>query len=604
MTGTRFGCARLALALLVAASGCNDDAGGSSKAASDASLGDAGAMTADGAAGTAQISLAVGEAKKAMIGVEGDTIVLENEKFSLEVPKDALKQATEITVRPLKSGEHLFAVELEPSGLVFDKAATGRILVEQVSAQEKWVTPVLFDDSGKPEPVKQVALEKDADAPAGFHKVRFDVPHFSILVTHQGLGPAFGQVAVENESLAPPLPWSLPVGVIFNTPYRANLVGDMVTTRFCELGGSDLCIPFGADAQVLAAATIFEPSASGAVRGAPLINAISPRAFGANTPATVFPGFACHHAGNGTATVHPVTHLTVRASLPNLRILKKMGAWLEAAWVEGAQAQADFETVQFHGPFKYDPITCTDGGSIVGAMALTDPDVLTMIALAKPGWMGGGCVVHSNGEGCVEPQPTTWLRTVTDPVLQVGPNAASRFEAAFACGEGPVGTTLCASADPFSAGDWVYVAATVAEDLVLDDPTGSYQLAFVFDADGNPNNNYVPSPQYPKDFFQGTDKWYQALYTPGVGWELQVSDVRLGGQQVASNARFVLAGRELGLLVPRSELDGDSPSFRVTAFRHEGDYGLSGGPWSASYAPALEEPLFPAASGTPIVVPE
>ncbi len=603
MTGTRFGCARLALALLVAASGCNDDAGGSSKAASDASLGDAGAMTADGAAGTAQISLAVGEAKKAMIGVEGGTIVLENEKFSLEVPKDALKQATEITVRPLKSGEHLFAVELEPSGLVFDKAATGRILVEQVSAQEKWVTPVLFDDSGKPEPVKQVALEKDAGEAAGFHKVRFDVPHFSILVLYQGLAPSSGQSIVENESLAPALPWSLPVGVIFNAPYRANLIGEMVQTTFCQQGGSETCTPFTTDAQVIAAATIFEHEVSGAVREAPQINDISPRAFGRNTPATVFPGFACRQAGSGSASVEPVTHLTVRAVLPNLRILDKGHAGLTARWVEGGQAQADFEAVQIHDAYDYDPITCTDGGSIVGAMALTDPDVLTLIALAKGGWMGG-CVLHSNGQACQVPGLGTWLYSVTDPVLQLGPNGAARFESAFPCGEGPVGTTLCASGNAFSEGDWVYVAATVAEDLVLDDSTGSYQLAFVFDADGNANNNYVPAPQYPNDFFQGTDKWYQALYTPGSGWELQVSDQRLGGGQVVSDARFILAGRQLALLLPRSELDGSSPRFRVTAFRHEGDYGLSGGPWSASYAPALNEPLFPAASGTPIVVPE
>jgi hypothetical protein len=213
-------------------------------------------------------------------------------------------------------------------------------------------------------------------------------------------------------------------------------------------------------------------------------------------------------------------------------------------------------------------------------------------------------VVHSNGQRCEVPDFSTWIIAATDPVLDLGPNAAARFDAAFPCGEGPVGTTLCASGDPFAEGQWVYVAATVIEDLVLDDPTGSYQFAFVFDADGNANNNYVPAAQYPNDFFQGTDKWYQALYTPGVGWELQVSDVRQGGSQVASDARFVLSGRSLALLVPRGELDGDSPAFRVTAFRHEGDHGLSGGPWSASYAPRLMEPLFEAAAGTPFVVPE
>jgi hypothetical protein len=269
----------------------------------------------------------------------------------------------------------------------------------------------------------------------------------------------------------------------------------------------------------------------------------------------------------------------------------------------GERTQAEISFFRFHPEVRFDPIVCTQEGSIVGAMALTDPDVLALLGMFKAGWMGG-CVVHSDGQQCAEPAPSTAIDTVLDPVLQLGPNAAARFDTAFPCGEGPVGTTLCASSAPFAEGEWVYVAATVLDDLILDDPLGSYQLAFAFDADGETSNNYMPSQQYPGDFFAETDKWYEALYAPGAGWSLRVSDVRLGGTEVASEARFILAGRQLALLIPRGELDGDRPLFRVTAFRHEGDYGLAGGPWSASYAPALKEPLFEAARGTPFAVPE
>ena len=131
------------------------------------------------------------------------------------------------------------------------------------------------------------------------------------------------------------------------------------------------------------------------------------------------------------------------------------------------------------------------------------------------------------------------------------------------------------------------------------------QHAFVFDADGITSNNYVPSSQYPKDFFQGTDKWYQLFYAPADGFSIKVVDARIStSNPVTSGARLIVAGREFAAFIPRAELDGDAPGFRVTTFRHEGDYGLQGGPWDASYYPPLDEPLMPAAAGDILVLPE
>jgi hypothetical protein len=163
---------------------------------------------------------------------------------------------------------------------------------------------------------------------------------------------------------------------------------------------------------------------------------------------------------------------------------------------------------------------------------------------------------------------------------------------------------LCSSGGAFAPGDWVFLTSTMLDDLVLDDPKGIYQLAYVFDADGVESNNYAASSEYPGDFFIGTDKWYEALYTPATGWELKVRDVRQGFAEVPSDARLILAGREMALLLPRSELDGATPRFRVTTFRHEGDYGFEGGPWSGMYFPLLDAALLEAAGGEVIVVPE
>lgn len=604
MALTRLGTASFALALLLVGSGCKD--GGKKRSANTQDAGvqsDAGAGSdggAQGDAGLGQFELTLGEPKKAMVGAEGGKIVLEKEKFSLEIPKGALKEATEITATPLKHGERLFAVELKPSGLTFEQPAVGRIEVERERTKENLVAPILFDDDGKPEPVAKLELEVEGDMPTDLLKVRFDVPHFSVLTLFFHLAEGAFNEVVNIEPLAPPLPWSLPVGTVFHTPYRANLAQDTVPIEFGDFPRSTL---FRADAEVVRGNASFEAFASGVVTWLPQFSTLEAREFGRAAPATLFPGFACQRDGQGTANVVPKVSLRLRVSLPHLRLSGDLGV-LRAEFVEGEAAPHEVSSLTSFDVLNHEPIMCTLGGSIVGAMALTDPDVLRIMELAKPGFLGG-CVDHSNDKDCRAPDFATWLISVTDPVLQLGPNAAARMENAFPCGdEGPVGLTLCASGEPFTEGEWVYVAATTVEDLVLDDPTGHYQLAFVFDADGNTANNYVPSPSFPKDFFQGTDRWYEALYTPSTGWELKVSDQRQGGSQVASDARFVLSGRQLSLFVPRSELDGDNPTFRATAFRHEGDYGLSGGPWSASYAPGLMEPLFPAASGPPFVLPE
>ena len=52
-------------------------------------------------------------------------------------------------------------------------------------------------------------------------------------------------------------------------------------------------------------------------------------------------------------------------------------------------------------------------------------------------------------------------------------------------------------------------------------------------------------------------------------------------------------GPQVALFVPRAEFAASNPTFRFSAFRHEGDFGLSGGLWSADYAPLLGEALYP-----------
>lgn len=166
----------------------------------------------------------------------------------------------------------------------------------------------------------------------------------------------------------------------------------------------------------------------------------------------------------------------------------------------------------------------------------------------------------------------------------------------FPCGTGPNGLTLCVDPQvPVPDGDFLLLYATVASPIPTADTTNHFQYGFVFDADGSAANNYQPSAQYANDFFKGTDRWYAAEYSPATGWKLNVSDASGGGPvSVASNARLIISGNTLLLLLPRSEVGVAAPSFRLTAFRHKGDYGINPPhDWDGSVWPAVADALAP-----------
>jgi hypothetical protein len=164
----------------------------------------------------------------------------------------------------------------------------------------------------------------------------------------------------------------------------------------------------------------------------------------------------------------------------------------------------------------------------------------------------------------------------------------------FPCGAGPNGFTVCPTMPaPMPVEDYLFVWLATNGTIPLASPTRTYQYGFVFDADGNAANDYVPAPAVANDFYGGTDRWYSVEYDPVAGWRLIVTDARNNVFTVIpSGARAIIVDNAIGLFVPTSEFAVDFPAYRVTAFEHGGDFGIPPpNDWSGDLSPTVAEGL-------------
>jgi len=163
----------------------------------------------------------------------------------------------------------------------------------------------------------------------------------------------------------------------------------------------------------------------------------------------------------------------------------------------------------------------------------------------------------------------------------------------FPAGQGPDGFTVAANMPlQLAEGNYhiVHFSCEGVIPIVSTDATVVYQYAFVFDSDGNTANNYTTANN---DFFNDTDKWYVMSYTDAAGWVLTVSTAFDGLiLEVASAARVIIKDNAMTLVVPTSEFGVSDPDYRVTAFCHNGDFGIN--PpfnWSGDLHPPVADGL-------------
>lgn len=184
------------------------------------------------------------------------------------------------------------------------------------------------------------------------------------------------------------------------------------------------------------------------------------------------------------------------------------------------------------------------------------------------------------------------------PTPLTGDQLDDKFEnTMYPCGAGDHGYTLCPGASvPMPEGDYHTLVNIMKAGIPLADPTHYYQYGFVFDSDGIGSNNYQPSASFPSDFFKDSDRWYEANYDPVNGWSMKVTDARDGAFLPVDDtaARIILRGNTIALVVPAGEFTVAKPSYRMTSFRHLGDYGMSPPhEWAADTEPLVSVGLSP-----------
>ncbi len=242
-------------------------------------------------------------------------------------------------------------------------------------------------------------------------------------------------------------------------------------------------------------------------------------------------------------------------------------------------------------------------------------DLLTSLPLGNE-----DCTPLGDGSNCTVPDPPENIRALSYAVLNMSQSAADHlFSEVFPCGQTnqsftttqpltdylfsrglPSGQdrevlTICSSTAPPQAGPYLFVNVRFGGDIPTDQ-NRYCQYGFVFDADGLPENNFIPEPPFWNDYYGFADTAFQVTYSPEQGWLAQAVDMRNGVFTPRdSNARFVIVENEIATFIPMSEFPTPNPACRVTVHCHHGDYGFAGGPWSGDYYPRVYDPLLPTA---------
>jgi uncharacterized protein YjdB len=175
------------------------------------------------------------------------------------------------------------------------------------------------------------------------------------------------------------------------------------------------------------------------------------------------------------------------------------------------------------------------------------------------------------------------------PSWSLNATALNALHAVYPCGPHASGFTACAQGmtGPLPAGDYVMVYTVLHAPLPVAADGFIYQYGFAFDGDGNPANNYT-DPNTPAEFFLNTDFWVLVDGEPGRAWQITALNARNNTlTQAQTNARAIIDGATMFLIVPRSSFAINAPPLRFSTF------GIDAmGNWKGDVQRPLGQPLY------------
>lgn len=179
-------------------------------------------------------------------------------------------------------------------------------------------------------------------------------------------------------------------------------------------------------------------------------------------------------------------------------------------------------------------------------------------------------ILNADGE-ILDPSQViaTWVvwASLTQAWLDAAINASS-----FPCGAvtDEFRVTCPLGAGPLEEGEYFIIGAQLEGQVADGDAAFTYGLAF--DDDGDEGDNYQFSPPFDSDFFRNTEHWYRLHIAADGTRSMWADGARDGvlGLPRASSAAVIEWGDAVIWLIPRAEVPGDSPAYRVTAFHNRG----------------------------------
>ncbi len=179
-------------------------------------------------------------------------------------------------------------------------------------------------------------------------------------------------------------------------------------------------------------------------------------------------------------------------------------------------------------------------------------------------------ILNADGE-ILDPSQViaTWVvrAVLTQPWLDAAVNFSS-----FPCGAvtDEFRVTCPLGAGPLEEGEYFIIGAQLEGQVADGDAAFTYGLAF--DDDDDEDDNYQFAPPFDADFFRNTEHWYRLHIAADGTRSMWADGARDGvlGLPKASSAAVIEWDDTIIWLIPRTEVPGDSPAYRVTAFHNRG----------------------------------